>query len=205
MKKKNAFQGLPMEHLIGAPLSAICDGQAMLASATKDYIESVGFDEDKQLRMIDFKYQRPVDVDQPDGSIQSAIQNYSVQVPFISIVSVPTLNVDSATIDFTMEVKSVRQAVRKSNQSTENTENNASGNSALMSAQVKRPAIVASLTKQDNQSTTSYKVSISAKQAQTPEGLSRLMDILHRTIEPVEQGKPEMTRSNAAETEEDAV
>ena len=49
MAKQNQFRGLPMEQLIGAPLSALCEGQVMLASATKDYIETVGLDENKNI------------------------------------------------------------------------------------------------------------------------------------------------------------
>lgn len=37
------FPGLPMQDLIGGPLKAACDAQIMLAQATSDYIETVGF------------------------------------------------------------------------------------------------------------------------------------------------------------------
>ena len=37
------FRGLPMDQLIGSPLRAACDAQVQLASATADFIKTVGF------------------------------------------------------------------------------------------------------------------------------------------------------------------
>lgn len=37
------FRGLPMDQLIGSPLSDACNAQVQLASATADFIKTVGF------------------------------------------------------------------------------------------------------------------------------------------------------------------
>jgi hypothetical protein len=39
----NEFSGLPMDQLIGGPLKAACDAQIMLAKASSDFINTVGF------------------------------------------------------------------------------------------------------------------------------------------------------------------
>ncbi|WDE10758.1 DUF2589 domain-containing protein [Thalassomonas haliotis] len=194
MSNKEPFKGLPMEQLIGAPLSAICEGQVMMASATKDYIESVGLDENNQVRMIDFTFQRPQQIEQADGSINQGVQDVKVSVPFISIVSVPTLQVDSARIDFTMEVKSTEYM-----ESKQNGENSTTSTPPKASPPLNRkakPTLIGNVTKKESASAATYKVEVSAKQGDTPEGLSRLMDILHRHITPVEIGDPKILKNN---------
>ena len=203
MSNKEPFKGLPMEQLIGAPLSAICEGQVMLASATKDYIESVGLDENNRVRMIDFTFQRPQQIEQADGGISQGVQDVKVSVPFISIVSVPTLQVDSARIDFTMEVKSteyIHNSQRNDNSpenSTDNsTDNSPSPKTPMLLNQQAKPTLIGNITKKESASAATYKVEVSAKQGETPEGLSRLMDILHRHITPVEIGDPKVLKDN---------
>lgn len=190
------IKGMPFEHLIGAPLVAICDGQAMLARATRDFIEEVGLNDDNSVRMIDFSYQRPENVDLPDGNIETQLKTYTVSVPFISIVSVPNLQIDQASIDFTMEVKSSASVEKQQRKpaplqaaapGTEHPQTAAGEQPHLPVTHNRRPQIVGSVSKQDSKTATTYKVSLTAKDAGVPEGLSRLMDILHRGIAPVEQ------------------
>ena len=67
VKMSSQFSGLPMENLIGAPLTAACDAQVMLARATQDFISEVGFEtqvDDKgnsnaRLRMVNFTFSKP--------------------------------------------------------------------------------------------------------------------------------------------------
>ncbi|WKE64077.1 DUF2589 domain-containing protein [Gallaecimonas kandeliae] len=179
---KDQFQGLPMEQLIGAPLSAICDGQAMLAASMRDYIESVGLDENRRIRMLDFTFQRPLTREEPDGSVSQVLQDYKVSVPFIALVSVPTLQVESANIDFTMEVKAAL--------SSELPEQDGSQLPLKDSLKPRQKStIVGAVTRHKTDSTSTYQVSLQAKQMGTPEGLSRLFDILHLCIAPLEVGE----------------
>ncbi|WDE06535.1 DUF2589 domain-containing protein [Thalassomonas viridans] len=195
MSNKEPFKGLPMEQLIGAPLSAICEGQVMLASATKDYIENVGLDENNQVRMIDFTFQRPMQIEQDDGDISLGVQDVKVSVPFISIVSVPTLQVDSARIDFTMEVKATQYMEEKNSEQTD-PQSPPPPKTAMGLSQKSKPTLIGNVTKKESASAATFKVEVSAKQAETPEGLSRLMDILHRHIAPVEIGEPKVLKDN---------
>ena len=193
MSNKEPFKGLPMEQLIGAPLSAICEGQVMMAGATKDYIESVALDENNQVRMIDFTFQRPEQIENSDGSISQGVQDVKVSVPFISIVSVPTLLVDSARIDFTMEVKSAEYMQASSKDENAEQSSPPSKTTMPLDRQAK-PTLIGNVTKKECASTATFKVEVNAKQGETPEGLSRLMDILHRHIAPVEIGDPKVLK-----------
>ncbi len=181
MSESKQLRDLPLNQLIGAPLSAISDGQVMLASATRDFIETVGLDENGQIRMVNFNFSRPEYNENPDGSVDEITKDYVVEVPFISIVSVPTLQVADAKIEFDLEIKtSSSQSLNKHLQPK-----------AEGGQPVKKKAnligTIASSSKKTSQS--NYHVSLQAKQGETPEGLSRLLDILHRNIAPVEAPK----------------
>ena len=48
------FQGLPMDQLIGSPLSAAADASIRLANSTADFINKVGFDAEGNVRNVAF-------------------------------------------------------------------------------------------------------------------------------------------------------
>lgn len=192
IRMQDQYQGLPMEQLIGGPLTAISDGQMMLAGATRDYIEAVGLDEDKKVRMIEFRFKRPVEKSQKDGSVVHAVQELEVSVPFLSIVSVPTLQVNNAKIDFTMEVKSSYS--QKTDEKTQSNKHTMSQQTAAKKKNT-RTVLSGSVTKHKADNAATFQVSLEATQAPPPEGLSRLLDILHRSIAPVPVGEPQELES----------
>ena len=84
---RNQFSGLPMDELIGAPLSAACDAQVKLASATAGFIQTVGYDNKGNIRNIDFKYEKQIPKE--DGEYES--QNMKITTPILTIVKIPSL------------------------------------------------------------------------------------------------------------------
>ena len=50
------FAGLPMDQLIGSPLTAAADASIRLANSTADFINKVGFDANGSVRNVAFKY-----------------------------------------------------------------------------------------------------------------------------------------------------
>lgn len=185
------LQGLPMSHLIGGPLSALCEGQAQLARTTKDFIEDVGLTEDQQLRMIEFSYHTPVEIPKADGDVQLAMQKNQVQLPLISIVSVPNLQVESADINFTMEVKSSRYVERHHQQHSDSDSAPKRDTATLPFEQRKRTVLSGSVTSNNrSQTAATFDIKIKARQQAQPEGLSRIMDMLHKTIAPIQVGEP---------------
>ena len=97
------FKGLPMRELIGAPLQAACESQQKLAESALDYMLRIGFEEGdlKNARLIKFNLERPVET--PDGVTTSTIE---VQAPFLGLVPIPSLLIESVDVDFQMEVTS---------------------------------------------------------------------------------------------------
>lgn len=188
IRMSDQFKGLPMDSLIGGPLTAACDAQVMLAKATSDFITDVGF-EDKKVRMVDFSFSKPEEIENADGSIKIVKTDYNVSVPFISIVSVPTLQVDNVDVSFNMEVKSSFSETKKSDRAAAFSAEGG-GRIGPFSVKVKVSGSISSSTESQRKSDNSakYAVRVTAKQTGTPEGLSRVLDILQQSIAPVATG-----------------
>src|SRR5438067_1111878 len=103
------FRGLPIEHLVGAPLKAASDAQLMLAQSLVQFIEQVGFQphppeslEPRVARQIGFSMTRPGQT--KEGDIFQ--ERVDLSVPFLTIVPIPNLAVDNVSVDFEMNVHS---------------------------------------------------------------------------------------------------
>ncbi|WKE64079.1 DUF2589 domain-containing protein [Gallaecimonas kandeliae] len=192
VKMSDQFQGLPMDNLIGGPLSAACNSQIMLAKATSDFISQVGFDDNKKVRMVDFAFSKPEQISKADGSVEIVKTDYNLSVPFISIISVPTLQVDNVDVSFNMEVKS---SYSESNKSDRAAAFSASGGGSIgpfkVSVKVSGSISSSSQSQRASDNSAKYAVRVTAKQTGTPEGLSRVMDILQQTIAPVPATTPQ--------------
>ncbi|MFX3625333.1 MAG: DUF2589 domain-containing protein [Ectobacillus sp.] len=172
-----------MDELIGSPLKAACNAQIMLAQSTLEFIENVAFvksGNETKIRMVEFSYESNESIAEGEGK-----KEVKLNVPFISIVSTPNLLIDKINITFDMEVKSA--TVDKGSTSTE-----AGGSGSVkagfgpFSAKVNFYGKVASHKENVRQTDKSakYHVEVSASQAGTPEGLSRMLDMLNNVIVP---------------------
>lgn len=176
------FKGLPMEELIGAPLSAAAKAQTQLAGVTADFINNVGLegeDGNKHARTVDFTYDRPVT--KQDGSVSQ--EQSKLTVPLLSIVNVPNLSIQEASVDFNMEVKS---SSLDTSETSKAASVSASYNSFFSPFKASFTASVSSKDTSTRSSDTSAKYSVSVKAADRgmPEGLSRVLDMLNSSIQP---------------------
>lgn len=103
------IQSLPFYQIIGGPLLALVQGQAQASQTTVEFIERVGFlprdeadasDQLGRLRMVAFQYQKPG----PDGSMQT----FQVELPLLSLVPIPAMEVKSAEFDFSVKITDVQ-------------------------------------------------------------------------------------------------
>lgn len=203
----NEFSGLPMDQLIGAPLRAACDAQVMLAKASANFINDVGFtpeiDKDGKTltgklvpRQVEFSFwqPKPIDPNAPksaDGSQTTQVQKVVLSVPFLSIVNVPSLMVKTVNVTFDMEVKSSESHKDDSSQEA-GFEGTAKYNAGLFSCEVKVHGSVSS--HQENTRSTDrsakYHVDVQARDDGMPEGLARILDMLQKSIAPVSVSAP---------------
>ena len=198
------FKGLPMKDLIGGPLTAVCEAQENLAKSTEQYIREIGLQEIKQegdappllkTRQVDFHFHKPMP--SPDGTSIAQAQ-VDISVPLLALVPVPALLIQDVEIEFNMEVKSSATSKSSTDVGADVT---ASVGFGPFSASMH--GSVASHNEQTRASDNSarYHVKISAKQAETPEGLSRVLDMLRDTISPKNITSTEETHQISATPE----
>ena len=191
MSVASQFSALPMENLIGGPLQAAATAQGQLASITSDFITNVGLEDDGgqlKARTVAFNYEKPVKTSTTDASTGEVTDTWDVKpmslnVPLLSIVKSPNLQVKEVNVTFDMEVKA-SSASQSTNQRDVSVDASWSG----WGAKVKFHGAVSNKQESQRSSDTSakYHVDVLAKDDGAPEGLMKVLDILGEAIQPVE-------------------
>ena len=190
MSVAGQFSALPMESLLGGPLQAAATAQGTLANIRSDFITNVGLEKDGdklKARNVAFNYQKPVKntTTDKDGNTTDtwAKQEMSLDVPLLSIVKSPNLQVKEVDINFNMEVKA-------SSASSSETNKKASVDASWSGwgAKVKFHGSVSNKNTSQRSSDTSakYEVKVLAKDDGAPEGLMKVLDILGEAIQPAD-------------------
>ena len=189
MSVASQFSALPMECLIGGPLQAAATAQGQLASITSDFITNVGLQDDGQgnlsARTVAFNYDKPVKTSatDADGNVTDTwdVKPLSLNVPLLSIVKAPNLQVKDVEINFYMEVKASSNATNENSQ-------NASVDASWRGwgAKVKFHGSVSNknTSQRSSDSSAKYDVKVSATDDGAPEGLMKVLDILQEAIQP---------------------
>lgn len=172
--------------MIGGPLRAVVEAQRTSAQTTIDFINEVGFEKstdagagpkDVQARTIKFEYQST-------NGVTGLREAQVLEVPFLTIVPIPYLRIESCSVEFNAKINSVKAA----DSST------ASSNTVSVAAVgVFGPAVVAvaaSFSQQKSAKYSNYEereysmsVSVYAVQDDMPGGLRRMLDILEESIQ----------------------
>jgi len=111
---------IDFEKLIGGPLNACVTAQTNASLATVNFIQAVGFDDDNKLRMVDFSHTKKKKnpnfgktagedgvPDDADVTTEYFEEKVNLAVPFISVLSVPSLRIETCDIDFNVKLNSV--------------------------------------------------------------------------------------------------
>ena len=190
MSVASQFSALPMSSLIGGPLQAAATAQGTLANITSDFITKVGLEKDGdglKARTVAFNYQKPVKntTTDKDGNTTDtwSKQDMSLDVPLLSIVKAPNLQVKDVEINFNMEVKA-------SSASSNETNSKASVDASWSGwgAKVSFHGSVSNKNTSQRSSDTSakYEVKVSATDDGAPEGVMKVLDILGEAIQPAD-------------------
>jgi len=107
------LNNIKFRDIIAAPLTAIVDAGVIAAKATNDFIRSVGFHEPKdktgdelgRLRNVTFSYVRNDADDVP--------ATFHIEVPLLSIMPIPCIEVRSADIEFSVNLVSIETTARE--------------------------------------------------------------------------------------------
>ncbi len=104
--------------MIGGPLQAAIQAQAASAVSTVNFIKDLGFklkdpddpDSEKELVMTDFTYEKS-DVDPETGAVVTTKR--FVRIPFISMLPIPSIRIETVDIDFNVKLNSVESQTIK--------------------------------------------------------------------------------------------
>ena len=127
----------------------------------------------------------------PGSGQESQVQKVMLSVPFLALVNVPSLMVKTVDITFDMEVKSSESHHDADSQEVA-LDATAKVGWGPVSANVKVHGSVSSH-KENTRSTdrsAKYHVQVQARDEGMPEGLSRVLDILQKSIAPVSTSNP---------------
>lgn len=171
---------LPMEQIIGGPMQAIVKAQALAASTTAEFIQTVGLQDggggNLRARTVDFSFERK----KPDATTDTVkTERVTLSVPLLTIVPTPYIRVQEATIEFEANVSSSTLTQTDTNLGLE-----ASASGGFWGVKLSVKATYSrqtSVKDQVNRSAT-LKVNVKAVQDELPAGLAKVLEILETAV-----------------------
>lgn len=198
-KISNTFSGLPLKALLGAPLKATADANAMLARSQTQFILSTCFDKsdsgDKLIpKMITFKLERGVI--NPDGSLSKEKVGMDFSIPLLSIIPLNTLAVDELDVSFEMEVKSSTEHNHETHDDLKHASEGKLTNSyksdrysCEMHGTLARKSSRSDDSSESSSAHARYDIKLHAGQSPLPTGLTTILDIFSKNIAPIQLKK----------------
>lgn len=188
-RAEKALQAIPFGHLIGAPLVAVIEAQAQAAQTTVEFIQKVGFTNGNvasggqevdagDVRMVKFNYTKT-------NATSGATAAASLDVPVLSIVPVPFIRIEEATIDFTAKIVDI---VKEDVHTVMNSTTEVTGGYGNFLSPVKVGFKSTFSYNRDKNSENKFEkeyqmhVTVRAVQDDMPAGLSRVLNILENLI-----------------------
>lgn len=185
------LSSLNFEAMIGGPLTAVIKAQTQSAVASVDFIKAVGFDHDDDGKitgptMVSFKYQKPVEQKKADGSTEIVVKDYSLTVPFLTMLPIPFIRVEEVTIDFNAKITAVQESSATSSMGLD-TELKAKAGWGWGSASLKVNFSYKKSTSESQKQERTYSLAIHVRavQDELPAGTERLLGILENNIKEV--------------------
>lgn len=191
---------IPFAHLIGSPMKAAIEAQALAAQSTVEFIQKVGFKQPAaggsdalftapeqdadigEIRNVTLEYKKL-----DENATQT---NFSLTVPLLTIVPIPYLRIDEMTIDF--KAKLTDSIVRNTNTSFSLDTSVGGSYSAFWSPvkldfRVNAAFKTSSSTQASSTRDYSMEIHVRAVQEDIPGGLARMIDILENAITDTKQ------------------
>jgi hypothetical protein len=167
---------LDFANLIGGPLNAIVEAQAKSAISTANFVKEVGFDKEGKAVNVDFSYNRKND----DGGDQE----FTLSLPFITMLPVPYITVKNAVIDFNAKITSTTQSSVASNFGQQ-VDASVSGSYWFMSAKVNSKTSYqrTSASSDKEERTFDMHVRVEAGSQDMPAGTERILTLLENSIQ----------------------
>ncbi|MDR2009322.1 MAG: DUF2589 domain-containing protein [Bacteroidales bacterium] len=178
-EKKNQLnsQVMTLHQLISAPLVATLEADAMTTRSYIDFLRDIAFEpaegKDKsglgKLRTFTFQYM------QADGKGKSL---KSVQIPVISLIPIPLLQIKEAVFDFEIKILDAISETKEENYSFEqHFKKEQKLNDRILMRAALAPQSGNNKNQKDNSLTANMKVKVVMQQADMPSGLANLLSL----------------------------
>ena len=180
----NALQAIPFSSMIGGPLKACIEAQAMAAKTTWDFIQEVGLNTNP-----DTGEKSAVNV---SFSFMQGGRMVQLNVPLLTIVPIPYIAINSIDINFKASISASSSSV------TEDTSSTSMGGSADISAGIKIGPFhmdakmnATYSSKKDSKATEESKysveytmdIAVKAGQDSMPAGLAKVLELLGNSLD----------------------
>ena len=188
----NEISSISLGSIIGGALSAIIEAQSQAAHTTVNFINEVGFEGKQGERKpvyVDFQYEKVIvpkkETEQQETQAQEEAQKQitSLKVPLLTMVPIPYIRVDDATIDFNVKINSVQETKTSSDLTYGGkTEAHAGYNGFRFKTGIKLSASISNQRKSNTSDTVtrdySLNIHVHAKQDDMPAGVEHLLDLI---------------------------
>lgn len=193
---------IPFDQLIGAPMKAAIEAQALSAQSSIEFIQKIGFkdtggdyqptdmlladpskDADAgELRNVTFKYKKK---DEDD-----TVKDFELTVPLLAITPIPYLRIQEMTIDFSAKLT---DAIERTTNTSFKLDTNVGGSYSAFWSPIKLDfRVSATFTTQTQTTARSQReyqltIHVRAVQDEMPSGMSKILDMLEDAIQDVKQ------------------
>ncbi|WCN09842.1 DUF2589 domain-containing protein [Marinomonas mediterranea] len=187
------FTGLPMKALIGAPLKAATDANAMISRAQTQFLLSTCFEKvaenssDLKPIMVTFKLSRQV-LD-TSGALQSDPITMDFSIPLMTLIPISSLAIETLKVSFSMEIKSSREFTKETQEDREKRSSNTGIGQTFHShefdTELHGTLSSKSKTTGNVKSGANYEVTMEAGQLPLPKGVTMMLDIFSKNLTPI--------------------
>lgn len=190
-KLSSYFTNLPIGQLICTPFIELAKGQAELCGVYVDTLFKLAFEKPAEAkynsegsgnttRILKFVYERPI-VTESTQTVET--KKFEINAPLLSLVPIPAFLIDSADVNFNMEVNIATEEKKESSGSAEaNVKFGFWGMSGNIEGKVSSSSNVTNARSQK----ATYTISAHASQQPAAEGMSKLTALLAETMEPIQ-------------------
>jgi hypothetical protein len=197
----DTLTNIPFGAVIGGPLKAAIEAQALAARTTVDFIQAVGFEPvtndpfvdpntAPKTRYVTFKYE----ITREDGETDEA----SLRVPVLTIIPIPFIRMDEMSIDFVAKISEQMVNTETRQQESGSTQSHSASISSNWwwvkgsygfngSYSTKQSSTSSSASRYQTEYT--MNVHLRAVQDDMPAGLNRMLQILETTIKETREPK----------------
>lgn len=172
-KQQRNSQVMDLKQLIAAPLIATLEADAMTTARYVDFLREVAFEADDKgglgkLRTFTFQYHQ----NDKDGRTLK-----SVQIPVISLIPIPLLQIKEATFDFDIKILDSITETREEEFSFEGNESQDTDDDKTSIRAALAPQSGKSSETKDSSLSANMKINVVMHQADMPGGLANLLSL----------------------------